>query len=188
MPMFAWLAFRGTLREATVLLTVVGAIGAGLTALDIGPIWDLTQRYDIAPELAAGVLQLFLLDCGLILLPLSVMTTQQRMSAASAAAEREKLERLVALATGTAVIATGADGRVLIFNPGAEAMLGYRAEEVIGELPEPVPQRERAAPARQRAAVAAHLLRHLPRRRSRSATATGSGGSTVATGSGARCG
>ncbi len=136
MPMFAWHAFRGTLREATVLLTLVGVIGTTMTLLGIGPIYALGERYGIAPELANGVLQLFLLDCGLILLPLSVMVTQQRMSAARADTERETLRRLVQAATGTAIIATGKDGRIVLFNPGAEAMLGYLAEEVLGELPD----------------------------------------------------
>lgn len=134
MPMFAWLAFRGTLREATLLLTAVGVIGSGLTAAHLGPIWDIRARYDLSPELAAGVLQLFLIDSGLILLPLAVMATQQRMSAASAARERETRERLVAQATGTAVVTTDRDGRVVLFNPGAETMLGRRPEAVVGSL------------------------------------------------------
>ena len=137
MPMFAWHAFRGTLREATVLLTVVGVIGTVMTeAFRMGPIEGLADRYAIAPELAHGVLQLFLLDCGLILLPLSVMVTQQRMSAARADTESETLRRLVQSATGTAIIATGHDGRITLFNPGSEAMLGYVADEVVGELPD----------------------------------------------------
>ena len=136
MPMFAWHAFRGTLREATILLTVTGVIGTTMTLLGIGPIHALVGRYGLQPELANGVLQLFLLDCGLILLPLSVMVTQQRMSAARADTERETLRRLVQAATGTAIIATGKDGRIVLFNPGAEAMLGYVAEEVLGELPD----------------------------------------------------
>jgi PAS domain S-box-containing protein len=136
MPMFAWHAFRGTLREATVLLTVTGIIGTSLTMLQIGPIFALGIRYGLEPELANGVLQLFLVDCGLILLPLSVMVTQQRMSAARADTERETLRRLVQSATGTAIIATGNTGRIVLFNPGAEAMLGYVSEEVIGQLPD----------------------------------------------------
>ena len=136
MPMFAWLAFRGTLREATLLLAAIAAIGSSATVLELGPVWALGERYGLPEELVAGVIQLFLLDCGLILLPLSVMVTQQRMSAARADAGRETLQRLVASATGTAIIATGPDGRISLFNPGAEAMLGYSAEEVIGERPE----------------------------------------------------
>ena len=136
MPMFAWHAFRGTLREATVLLVIVASIGSVASVMEIGPIWGLGERYDLPPEITAGILQLFLLDCGLILLPLSVMVTQQRMSADRADAERETLQRLVASATGTAIIATGPDGCITLFNPGAEAMLGYGAAEVIGKRPD----------------------------------------------------
>jgi PAS domain S-box-containing protein len=136
MPMFAWHAFRGTLREATVLLSVVAAIGSFATVLRIGPVWGLGERYGLEPEIVGGVLQLFLLDCGLILLPLSVMVTQQRMTAARADAERQTLQRLVASATGTAIIATRPDGIISVFNPGAEAILGYAAAEVLGRTPD----------------------------------------------------
>jgi PAS domain S-box-containing protein len=136
MPMFAWHAFRGTLREATLLLTLVAAIGSTASVLEVGPIWGLGERYGLQPEIVGGVLQLFLLDCGLILLPLSVMVTQQRMSAARADNERETLQRLVASATGTAIIALGPDGRITLFNPGAEAVLGYSSEEVVGRRPD----------------------------------------------------
>ncbi len=136
MPMFAWHAFRGTLREATLILTVVAVIGSSVTVLGVGPIWALGERYALAPELVSGVLHLFLVDCGLILLPLSVMVTQQRIATARADNERETLQRLVASATGTAIIATGADGVITLFNPGAEAMLGYSSEEVLGQRPD----------------------------------------------------
>ena len=38
MPMFAWLAFRGTLREASLLLTGVGIIATVVTTLELGPV------------------------------------------------------------------------------------------------------------------------------------------------------
>ena len=136
MPMFAWHAFRGTLREATLLLTLVAVIGSSASVFELGPIWGLGDRYGLPPEIVSGVLQLFLLDCGLILLPLSVMVTQQRMSAARADAERETLQRLVSSATGTAIMATGPDGSITLFNPGAEAMLGYDSAEVLGQRPD----------------------------------------------------
>ena len=136
MPMFAWLAFRGTLREASLLLVGVSIVANTLTALQLGPVWDLQTRYDLPAQLAAGFLQLFLLDCALLLLPLSVMVTQQRTAAARAASQHRTLERLITSATGTAVIATDRDGRVTVFNPGAEAMLGCPAEEAMGRLPD----------------------------------------------------
>lgn len=132
MPMFAWLAFRGTLREATLLLTGVGGVATVATIFGLGPVHELIVRYSLAPELMIGFLQLFLLDCALILLPLSVMTTQQRMSAARAISGQQTLQRLVDAATGSAVIATGLDGRIELFNPGAEAMMGKTAIDTIG--------------------------------------------------------
>ncbi len=116
MPMFGWHAYRGTMRESTVLLMVVGLVGTVFTGLGIGPIHALGELYGIPGELANGVLQLFLLDCGLILLPLSVLVTQQRIAAVRADSERETLQRLVSSARGTAIIATGRDGRITLFN------------------------------------------------------------------------
>lgn len=134
MPMFAWLGFRGTLREASALLCTVAVVATLLTSAEVGPVWGLSERYGLASELMTGYLQLFLLDCGLILLPLSVAVNQQRVSAAQAAADKETLERLVASATGTAIVAVDLEGRVTLFNPGAEAMLGYPAQEAVGTL------------------------------------------------------
>jgi PAS domain S-box-containing protein len=132
MPMFGWLAFRGTLREASLLLAGVGTIATVTTLAGLGPVHELGSRYDLAPELGTGFLQLFLVDCALILLPLSVMATQQRVSAARASAGQQTLQRLVDAATGSAVIATDLDGVVQVFNPGAEAMFLRTAEDTIG--------------------------------------------------------
>ena len=148
MPMFAWYAYRGGLREATLLLTVVTVIGTAFTVAGLGPVYGLGVRYDVPPEVVGGVLQLFVLDCGLILLPLAVMTTQQRMSAGRADSEGEALRQLVAAATGTAIMATGRDGRVEVFNPAAEQMFGWSADEVMGRLPDVlVPDHELASQA-----------------------------------------
>jgi PAS domain S-box-containing protein len=148
MPMFAWYAYRGGMREATLLLTVVTVIGTAFTVAGLGPIYGLGDRYDVAPEVVGAVLQLFVLDCALILLPLAVMTTQQRMSAGRADSEGEALRQLVAAATGTAIMATGRDGRVEVFNPAAEQMFGWSAGDVLGRLPEMlVPDHELASQA-----------------------------------------
>jgi PAS domain S-box-containing protein len=37
-------------------------------------------------------------------------------------------------ATETAIVATGVDGTITVFNRGAELMLGYRADEVVGRM------------------------------------------------------
>ncbi len=136
MPMFTWHAFRGSLRESMVVLVVVAVVSTTLTTAGLGPVAAAGALLDLPPEVSLGVLQLFLLDCGLILLPLSVMVTQQRVATACAEQERETMIRLVDAATGTAVVATAADGTVTLFNPGAAAVFGRRADEVVGCRPD----------------------------------------------------
>jgi diguanylate cyclase (GGDEF)-like protein/PAS domain S-box-containing protein len=50
-----------------------------------------------------------------------------------AAAARDLLEATLAAATETAIVATDARGVITVFNTGAERMLGYRAQDVIGQ-------------------------------------------------------
>jgi PAS domain S-box-containing protein len=136
MPIFAWLAFRGTLRESTLLLAAVAVVATGFTVAETGPVWALEPRYGLAPEVSLAVLQLFVVDCALVLLPVAVSVAQQRVASAHAVAGRTTLERLVAAATGTAIFATDTEGRVVLFNPGAEATFGYNLYEVLGQTPD----------------------------------------------------
>jgi|GEM_PF-1214158 len=45
---------------------------------------------------------------------------------------KTRLELVLRASVRAAVIATGNDGRVTVFNAGAERLLGYRAEEIVG--------------------------------------------------------
>ena len=72
MPMFAWLGYRGTLREATGVLLVVAAVATEATALGVGPVDALSTRYGLPEELVDAYLQVFLLDCGCSCCPLAV--------------------------------------------------------------------------------------------------------------------
>ena len=47
-------------------------------------------------------------------------------------ANRDRLSGVLSAATGNAIVATDLSGTITVFNPGAERMLGYRAEEVVG--------------------------------------------------------
>ncbi len=131
MPMIAWLGYRSTLRQASWVLICAGVITTVMTASGAGPVAALGEHYDLAPELVAGYLQLFLLGGGLILLPLTVSVAQQRRAALEAEAGRDTLDRMLASATATSIVALDADGRVVVFNTGAESMLGYPAAEVL---------------------------------------------------------
>jgi two-component system, sensor histidine kinase and response regulator len=49
-------------------------------------------------------------------------------------ATRDLLSSVLQNATETAIVATGTDGTITVFNRGAELMLGYRADEVVGKI------------------------------------------------------
>ena len=63
---------------------------------------------------------------------LAQRTEAARRSEAAALDSRAQLEALLAAATSTAVIGADPTGMVTFFSGGAERMLGYRAEEVVG--------------------------------------------------------
>ena len=58
-----------------------------------------------------------------------------RASEAAAVAARDALETVLDATTQYAIIGTDADGLITVFNGGAERMLGYRAEDVVGDPP-----------------------------------------------------
>ena len=67
-------------------------------------------------------------------------------------ATRDRLSGVLSAATGNAIIAIDLKGTITVFNPGAESMLGYRAEEVVGTRHAgAVPRGRRARAARQSA-------------------------------------
>ena len=152
MPMFAWLGFRGTLREASGVLLVVAGTATVLTALGVGPVHALTTRYGLPEELVNAYLQVFLLDCGLLLLPLAVAVAQQRETAAVATRGRDTLARIVDSATGTAIMATDLAGRVSVLQPrrrGDPGAPGTRRGRAARRRPArpPAPRRPTPAPA-----------------------------------------
>lgn len=132
LPMFAWYAYRGTPRDAIRVVAGVAAIVVATTELGVGPIAGLGPRYGLSDATLHLVGQLFIIDCVLILLPITVVVGQQRRAAARAEAERATLERVVTSAGGTAILALDRDGRVTVFNPAAEVLWGRSAADVLG--------------------------------------------------------
>ncbi|KQQ84631.1 histidine kinase [Xanthomonas sp. Leaf131] len=61
--------------------------------------------------------------------------TQLRDASAALAGERARLQSLVDASQDVAIIAFDPNGRIELFNPGAERLLGYAADEVLGTCP-----------------------------------------------------
>ncbi|UKR52253.1 PAS domain S-box protein [Xanthomonas fragariae] len=61
--------------------------------------------------------------------------TQLKDASAALAAERARLQALVDASRDVAIIAFDPHGQIELFNPGAERLLGYAADEVLGSCP-----------------------------------------------------
>ncbi len=132
LPVIAWGALRAPMREALWQLVVVGTISSTLIQFDRGPFSSFDLLRNRPAELYTAPHQAFLLGCVLVCLPFAMAVARSRQSAAEVVSERERLRRVVAGATGMAIIETDEHGCITLFNPGAEALLGYTEEELLG--------------------------------------------------------
>ncbi len=130
-PMLAWTALRSSLRETQLQLVAVAVVATLMTAFGFGPLAEVEGRYAL-PQLVFGiVLQTFILACALVALPLAMAVGQQVAAIARAERESDLLRRVIDSAH-VAIIGTDAEGRINLFNPGAQRILGYRPAEVLG--------------------------------------------------------
>lgn len=131
-PPLAWVAYRAPMREAMTQLAVVSVISSTLTDSGHGP---FSEPYLISldPEFQHLPQQVFLIACAMVTIPFAMAVAMQRRSAVQVMRERARTERLVQSARGIAIIGTDELGRITLFSPSAEAILGYRADEVYGQ-------------------------------------------------------
>ncbi|MSZ77517.1 MAG: PAS domain S-box protein [Actinobacteria bacterium] len=131
-PILAWSALRIRPREALAQLVAVLGFAIVMTSAGLGPFASSPDRFDLDPDARGVLLASFGAACALIVVPLLLRVGEHIETAREAAAERDKLDRIVRSATGVAIIGADEDGRITLFNPGAERLLGYTAEEMVG--------------------------------------------------------
>jgi PAS domain S-box-containing protein len=126
-----WGALRFSTREISVQLMVVGGCASLASAQGWGPL-ALAATGNHPPEIVGSLVQTFLASSALLTYGQSVVTAQRREALAEAVATRRNLSSVLAAASRTSIIGTDLTGRVVVFNPGAENLLGYSAAEVVG--------------------------------------------------------
>ncbi|MBO9523238.1 MAG: PAS domain S-box protein [Nocardioidaceae bacterium] len=131
-PPLAWVAYRAPMREAMTQLAAVAVLSTTLTASGLGPFSD-PHLMRLDPEFEHLPQQVFLIACAMVTIPFAMAVAMQRRSADQVMRERARTERLVQSARGIAIIGTDDLGRITLFSPSAEAILGYTAAEVFGQ-------------------------------------------------------
>ncbi|NBU10562.1 MAG: PAS domain S-box protein, partial [Proteobacteria bacterium] len=64
----------------------------------------------------------------------SIQNISLRKAAEAALAEQFAFQRTLLTGAGAAIIATTTEGTITLFNPAAEELIGYRADEMVGKL------------------------------------------------------
>ncbi len=131
LPFLVWAAVRLPARWVSAELLVGGALTCVLTTMGEGPYAHVVEG-GYAPELIGLLLQMGLLVYALVSLPLTLVVHRQAAALATARDSSELAQSILDGARGTAIIGCRGDGTIVFFNSGAEHMLGYRAQEVVG--------------------------------------------------------
>jgi diguanylate cyclase (GGDEF)-like protein/PAS domain S-box-containing protein len=120
-----WIALYGTRRQLLLIAAATGAVFL-LPLVVVGP-----PDYPLSDWRRAAIWTVVALTVGpLVQRAVSELHTRER-DAADAAAYRDAVLRG---ATEHAIIATSTDGVITMFTEGAERMLGYGADEVVGRM------------------------------------------------------
>lgn len=133
-PFLGWSALRAPMRETLVQLLVVATTTHAMTSQGLGPFAVDADTSLVRAELTMMLYALFVVACALTTIPFSLAVGVQRRESWLARQEQARVRQLVASAS-VAIIGTDAQGHIDLFNPGAEAMFGYRADEVKGLMP-----------------------------------------------------
>ncbi len=134
LPAVGWASVRATQRETHLQVFLVGCTAYALTASGLGPFVDPSpERLPVGLDGAQVYLFLLALTYGTVPLALTVDRLFSMTGEATRAATT--VEQLLHSAAGTMFIASDAQGRITHYNTGAQEVLGYPPEAVLGRSP-----------------------------------------------------
>lgn len=125
LPALGWAALALPRRQTSLLLLAVGLVATLATAKGHGP---LAMDDGLLPTTIGVLAQLYVVVLFFVMIPLVVVVDQRTSALAVATA-------VLDASTANAIIGLDTTGTIRFFNVGAERMLGWRADEVIGGRP-----------------------------------------------------
>ena len=126
LPLLCWVAVRAQPRISSLATAALVVVFTRATIDGDGP-------FAAAAE-AAGLdkLQVFLVVAALLALLVEAVLATRRQTERKLAHATEELRSVLSAATESAIIALDVDCRVMVFNEGAQRMLGYTPREAAG--------------------------------------------------------
>ena len=130
--LLVWAAARFTPLCATLEMVALGLVVTALGALGHGPfVADPASPTTAGPGSISWMSQMFVLVSAVATQMFILAISQERRSERRVVQSEASMRRIIESATSTAVMATDAHGLITVFNPGAEQLLGYGADEVL---------------------------------------------------------
>jgi PAS domain S-box-containing protein len=115
-------------------MAVAVGVALPLTTAGYGPYARPELRFDVPVDMQGVLLASFASVCALMVLALRLTVGEQYEYARQVAAESDRMKNVVDGITGVAIIGADLEGRVTLFNPGAQRLLGYEPDEVLGQF------------------------------------------------------
>ena len=133
LPVLAWGALRNGSYESLAQMAVAVAIAIPATTYGYGPFTRPDRRFDVPVDLQGILLATFAAVCAMVVLALLLTVGEQFEYARQVVAERDRMHNVVDGIDSVAIIGADLEGRVTLWNPGAERLLGYAAAEMLGQ-------------------------------------------------------
>jgi PAS domain S-box-containing protein len=133
LPVLAWGSLRSGSYESLAQMAVAVGISLPITTWGHGPFARPDQRFDVPVDMQGIMLATFAAVCALVVLALRLTVGEQHENARQVVAERDRMRNVVDGIDSVAIIGADLEGRITLFNPGAQRLLGYDADEVLGQ-------------------------------------------------------
>jgi PAS domain S-box-containing protein len=132
MPVIGWAAVRGRFIDIQFQLLAMATIGSALTVYGHGPLAEAPGNYELPRLVGGAALQIFIIATAAVAIPLALGVAQQAQALRETQRERDVANRVVQSAH-VAIIGTDETGRVNLFNPGAQRLLGWDPDQIVGK-------------------------------------------------------